>query len=360
MRESHARFQIGVVAALVALALASDAAATVKKVSVTATVRAGTFAALTVAVAPRAECKITVTYGGVRARAAGLGPKSGGRIKWRWRVGAKAPAGAARAVVRCGGSGSLRVAFRVSRSAPPPPLPGPGRLIDVGGYRLYLDCAGSGSPTIVLESGFGAPGASLPPSSGWRTLGPALSAETRVCAYDRAGLGASDSRPAGRRGTSSLLATELRALLRNGGIEPPYVFYGPSIGAFFALSHLAHWQDPTEIAGFVFGDAAGCVTICSGGAFELVDLDVTGAASLGSRPMIALTSTEPEIGAGLAARSSNAFWIEAAPGVGHHLSEEAPQFVAEAIRLVVGAVRSGGSLPPCAETQLPALGGHCR
>lgn len=340
---------------LTALAFAGSSSATVTRVSLTASVQAGNEARLTVNVAPRARCTIRVVQGGAVVRAAGLGDKVGGRITWRWRIPASASTGHANVGVRCGKSGSLRVAIAVTPSVPA----GPGRRIDVGGYRLYLECIGSGTPTVVLESGFGAPGASLAASSGWRRLGPALGTEMRVCAYDRAGLGASDPRPRGRPGTSRTLATELRTLLQNAGIPAPYVFYGPSIGAFFALSHVAHWQDPAEIAGFVFGDGSGCVTVCSGASIEPVELDVTAAQELGSRPVIAVSSTEPEDGAALARRSTNGYRVQAAPGVGHFVSEEAPQLVAEAIRLVVAAVRSAATLPPCVETRLPSYGGRC-
>jgi len=59
----------------------------------------------------------------------------------------------------------------------------------IGGHSLYLECAGSGSPTVVLEAGFG--GA----SQDWANVAPALGLTTRTCAYDRAGLGASDPIP---------------------------------------------------------------------------------------------------------------------------------------------------------------------
>src|SRR5690349_3405316 len=61
-----------------------------------------------------------------------------------------------------------------------PPM---GQLIDVGGYRLHLDCRGSGSPTIVLDAGLG--GSSLD----WSLVQPTLAHSTRVCSYDRAGMG---------------------------------------------------------------------------------------------------------------------------------------------------------------------------
>src|SRR6478752_506274 len=68
--------------------------------------------------------------------------------------------------------------------------PPPGRMVDVGGYRLQIHCVGTGSPTVVLDAGLG--GTSLD----WSLVQPVIGQTTRVCAYDRAGLGWSDSGPA--------------------------------------------------------------------------------------------------------------------------------------------------------------------
>ena len=65
----------------------------------------------------------------------------------------------------------------------------PGQSYDVGGYRLHLNCTGSGSPTVVLKSGLGEFSAS------WARIAPAVAGTTRVCAYDRAGQGWSDDSP---------------------------------------------------------------------------------------------------------------------------------------------------------------------
>ena len=81
----------------------------------------------------------------------------------------------------------------------------PGRMIDVGGHRLHLYCIGNGSPTVVLESP--APGWSLY----WTLVQPEVAKTTRVCAYDRAGLGWSDPGPLPR--TGQRMAQELHRLL---------------------------------------------------------------------------------------------------------------------------------------------------
>ena len=67
--------------------------------------------------------------------------------------------------------------------------PAPGQLVDVGGYRIHIYCVGGGSPTVILDSG-------LPDSSlSWYRVQPEIAKFTRVCAYDRAGLGWSDPSP---------------------------------------------------------------------------------------------------------------------------------------------------------------------
>jgi hypothetical protein len=66
-------------------------------------------------------------------------------------------------------------------------LPMAGRLIDVGGHKLHIDCTGTGSPTVVLEPGLGEPATAM----AW--IAPAVATTTRVCVYDRAGRGWSES-----------------------------------------------------------------------------------------------------------------------------------------------------------------------
>jgi pimeloyl-ACP methyl ester carboxylesterase len=123
--------------------------------------------------------------------------------------------------------------------------PAPGQLVDVGGYRLHIQCVGTGSPTVVLDAGLG--GSSLD----WSLVQPALGATTRVCAYDRAGMGWSDPGPAPR--TPGQLARELHTLLTQAGIPGPYVLVGQSLAGknvrLFALQH------PDEVAGLVLVDA---------------------------------------------------------------------------------------------------------
>jgi pimeloyl-ACP methyl ester carboxylesterase len=123
--------------------------------------------------------------------------------------------------------------------------PAPGQLVDVGGYRLHIQCVGTGSPTVVLDAGLG--GSSLD----WNLVQPELGRSTRVCAYDRAGMGWSDPGPQPR--TPRQIADELYTLLTNAGIAEPYVLVGHSLGGknvrLFTIAH------PEEVAGMVLVDA---------------------------------------------------------------------------------------------------------
>ena len=102
--------------------------------------------------------------------------------------------------------------------------PMPGRLVDVGGRRMHIDCTGEGSPTVILDSGLGDTFLS------WRKVQPEIAKVTRVCSYDRAGLGYSDSSSQPR--TSQVIAEELHALLQAASVQPPYIVVGHSMGGY--------------------------------------------------------------------------------------------------------------------------------
>jgi pimeloyl-ACP methyl ester carboxylesterase len=136
------------------------------------------------------------------------------------------------------------VASALDASASPPP----GRLIDVGGHRLELYCMGRrdpGKPTVILESGLG--GTSLD----WRKVQPAVARFTRVCSYERAGYGWSESGPTPR--TSRQMVTELHTLLVKASVPGPYVLVGHSFGGL--LVQLFAFVYPQEAAGLVLVDS---------------------------------------------------------------------------------------------------------
>ncbi|HEV8190033.1 MAG TPA: alpha/beta hydrolase [Ktedonobacterales bacterium] len=119
--------------------------------------------------------------------------------------------------------------------------PAPGQLVDVGGYRLHLSCTGSGTPTVIMEAGGGETALS------WDKVQPEVARRTRVCAYDRAGLGWSENGAQPR--TSRQMVAELRTLLANAKIPPPYIFVAHSFGGLNALLYTSTY--PQEVAGLV-------------------------------------------------------------------------------------------------------------
>jgi pimeloyl-ACP methyl ester carboxylesterase len=124
--------------------------------------------------------------------------------------------------------------------------PMPGQLIDVGGYKLHIDCAGQGTPTVILDSGLGDSYIS------WQKVQPRISQFTRVCSYDRAGLGYSDS--TSRPRTSKVMAEELHALLRNSGVTGPIVLVGHSLGGYNVRLYASLYRD--DVAGMILVDAS--------------------------------------------------------------------------------------------------------
>jgi pimeloyl-ACP methyl ester carboxylesterase len=92
------------------------------------------------------------------------------------------------------------------------------RSVDIENLMLNIDCKGQGRPTVILDSGRSVP------AIGWFQVQPEVAKFTRVCSYDRAGYGWSDSGPVTR--TSMQIAKELKALLDAAGENGPYVTVG--------------------------------------------------------------------------------------------------------------------------------------
>jgi len=118
----------------------------------------------------------------------------------------------------------------------------PGRLVDVGGYQLHLRCEGQGSPTVVLESGGGMT------SNEWTLVQPDVAKFTRVCSYDRAGLGWSESGPPADP------VEVLHALLRNASVPGPYAIVGHSYGSGLVLRFAYRFSN--EVKGMVLTAAS--------------------------------------------------------------------------------------------------------
>jgi pimeloyl-ACP methyl ester carboxylesterase len=124
--------------------------------------------------------------------------------------------------------------------------PPPGRLLDVGGHRLHIQCAGTGTPAVIFESALGGS------SADWYAVQPEVARFTRACAYDRAGAGWSEEAPLPRDPVRT--ANELHTLLGNAGVAPPYVLVGHSYGGY-VVRVFAH-RFPGEMAGLVLVDIA--------------------------------------------------------------------------------------------------------
>ena len=124
--------------------------------------------------------------------------------------------------------------------------PVPGRIVEVNGYKMHIDCSGSGSPTVVLEAGQGGDWIE------WQMVQPGLSQTTRVCSYDRAGLGWSEPQPGERDAIH--IAAQLHALLAAAGEHPPYVLVGASAGALHVRQFASNF--PSDVAGMVFVDGS--------------------------------------------------------------------------------------------------------
>jgi len=123
--------------------------------------------------------------------------------------------------------------------------PAPGQLVDVGGYKLHINCSGDGSPTVILEAGF------ADYSATWTYVQPEVAKTTRVCSYDRAGHGWSDPSPHPR--TASWRVEELHTLLVNANVQGPYVLVGHSLGGMLMRVYAHNYPD--EVVGMVLVDS---------------------------------------------------------------------------------------------------------
>ena len=113
-------------------------------------------------------------------------------------------------------------------------LPHPGRLIDVGGHQLHLDCVGEGQPTVVLEA------RALGMSAVWGWVQQDLATRTRVCAYDRSGLGWSEAGDGDY--APSKAVDELHLLLDRSLEARPYILVGHEFGAALATAYAVRYR----------------------------------------------------------------------------------------------------------------------
>ena len=160
-------------------------------------------------------------------------------MRWTRRVVVAAVFAAA--VAGLGAVAAMRVL------TPGDPMAKPGQLVRLPDHRvLNFRCAGKGSPTVILEAGFGAG------SNAWLAVQPRIAATTRVCSYDRAGYGFSDPGPLPRDGAA--IARDLDNGLKAAGISGPYVLVAHSAGGLYARLFAARRRG--EVAGLVFVDSS--------------------------------------------------------------------------------------------------------
>ncbi len=292
------------------------------------------------------------------------------------RIGPVAMAMAAMLLAACG---------RVAPTSPPATSPAtvsPSdtsdagiQFIDVGGYDLAIRCEGSGSPTVVFEAGLGGDMDSF-----WRVAAD-VQETTRICSYDRAGIGSSDQRPASASPSSAgAVADELDRLLAGAGVTGPVVIVGHSFGG--AVEQLYADRHMDNVAGLVFVDPVIAGTALWFGrtwedGYSAVDMrrtkdELERMGSYGSVPTFVLTQgfagADSEVPQDfrrewtrghelLAARSSDAIHLIAFDS-SHGIPDDEPDLVLAVIEEVLQAVQTGEPLAAC-DVRFKPLGGAC-
>jgi pimeloyl-ACP methyl ester carboxylesterase len=179
-----------------------------------------------------------------------------------------------RGVLRAAAGGVLAlilVTAAVAAQSPSPPASPAAQgdfagLVDVGGRRLYLECRGTGSPTVILEAGYRSPATVwsddlVQPEQPRTMVLEGVAASTRVCLYERPGTAAvldgslhpSRSDPVPQPRTAEAVVADLHALLQTAGVPGPYVLVGHSLGGLFVRLYAATY--PAEVVGLVLVDA---------------------------------------------------------------------------------------------------------
>jgi pimeloyl-ACP methyl ester carboxylesterase len=133
----------------------------------------------------------------------------------------------------------------IAEAADAKTYPPPGQLVDIGGHRLHINCAGTGSPTVVIDAGQG------DWSTSWGSVQQEVAKTTRICTYDRAGLGWSEPGPLPR--DAAQFTKELHTLLQNADIPGPYVLVGHSLGGPSVRVFVS--EHASDVAGVVFIDS---------------------------------------------------------------------------------------------------------
>src|ERR687889_2336917 len=134
------------------------------------------------------------------------------------------------------------VATQIDQRTYPPPS----EMVNVNGHLMHINCMGEGGPTVILEA------ANLGMSAHWVRVQQQLAQTTRVCAYDRAGMGWSEMGPEPR--DARQISSELHTLLKGADTEAPYVLVGHAYGGLYARMYAARY--PNQVAGVVLVDSS--------------------------------------------------------------------------------------------------------
>ena len=164
-----------------------------------------------------------------------------GSTMWRWLRRLLIAFGLTLIIAAVSGTTYQSIQTRRELAAVPPP----GRLVDVEGHRIHIWCSGSGAPAVILETGLGGM------SADWGFVQPEAARFTRVCSYDRAGMGYSDPGPSPR--TSRRIARELAELLDRSGLTAPVILVGASLGGLNVRLFASQYAE--RVAGLVLVDA---------------------------------------------------------------------------------------------------------
>jgi pimeloyl-ACP methyl ester carboxylesterase len=255
------------------------------------------------------------------------------------------------------------------------------QLVDVGGYHLDVVRAGAGAPPVILVAGLGNA------VDSWAQIVPSTAELSTVVAYSRSGLGRSEPGPSKHTARDSVL--ELHALLAKLNLKPPYVLVGASYGGILVRLYTSLY--PAEVAGLVLVDASheqqvqrygkldpkypaefraffeeklrtlkgaeadetrDTVRIQAAGAVEglkpLPDIPIAVLTSMKANPAAQYVNDTPQGHDEWRAmheewflRSRNGLHIVTTRS-GHHIQDDEPQLVIEAIRFVLDHVRTSG------------------
>lgn len=235
-----------------------------------------------------------------------------------------------------------------------------GHLVDAGGHRLHIECTGTGSPTVIADSGLNST------LDVWSRVVPGVAQFTRVCTYERLNVGLSDRSQQKRTGKEVI--ADLHNLLAAHGVSGPYIMMGHSAGGV-NIRYYAH-QYPSEIAGLVLVDSSHegqyprfaellppgekefYIQHERGGNDEHFDLEETGRQLLADRtvpavPIVVISTLgEPmidtahrELQAELARSLPNAKHV-IVQSSNHYVPEYAPEVIVTAVREVFDAAHA--------------------